>query len=98
MGSAGGTQKKRKAVVRKGLAETQEYESNRLDDMDLDTDVHKGELSFIPSAVSSSAGWNESKFMCDRQCREEGFTYFDVASRRLPRAEPRREEGAKGER
>ena len=38
------------------------------------------ELSFGPSAVSRSAGWHESKFMCDRKCRKEGFKFYDIAS------------------
>ena len=29
-------------------------------------------LSFVPSAVSGSAGWHEPTFMCDRRCRKEG--------------------------
>ena len=49
-------QKKRKAVVRKESADTQEYESCQLNAMDLDMDENKEELSFIPCAVSSSAG------------------------------------------
>ena len=40
--------------------------------MDVTMDENKEELSFIPSAVSSSAGWYEQQFMCDRQCREKG--------------------------
>ena len=59
--------------MRKESADTQEYESCQLTDMDVDMDENKEEWSFIPSAVSSSAGWHEPKLMCDRQCREEGF-------------------------
>ena len=38
---------------------------------------HTKELSFIPSAVSSSADWPEPKFMCDQQ---KGFKYHDIVS------------------
>ena len=38
------------------------------------------EFSFIPSAVSGSAGWHEPKFMCDKQCRQKSFKYYDIAS------------------
>ena len=48
--------------------------------MDVDTDENKDELSFMPSAVSSSTGWHEPKFMCDRQCQQEKFNFFDIAS------------------
>ena len=48
--------------------------------MNVDVDENKEELSFIPSAVSSLAGWHEPKFVCDRQCREKGFQYCDIAS------------------
>ena len=47
-----------------------------LNDMDVDME----ELSFIPSAVSSSAGWHEPQFMCVRQCWKSGFQYFEIAS------------------
>ena len=73
MSSANGARKKRKAVMRNESADTQEYESCQLTDIDVDMDENKEEWSFIPSAVSSSAGWHEPKFMCVRQCREEGF-------------------------
>ena len=39
--------------------------------MEVTMDENKEELNFIPSAVSSSAGWYEPQFMCDRQCREK---------------------------
>ena len=48
--------------------------------MEVDLPESKEERSFIPSAVSSSAGWHEAKFMCDRHCQEEGFQYFDSVS------------------
>ena len=66
--SAGWSQKMRKAVVRKGSADTQECEPCQLDGRDVDMDENKGELSFIPRVVSSSTGWHEAHFMFDRQC------------------------------
>ena len=39
--SSAGTQKKETAVVRKESADTQEYESCQLNDMDVDMDGHK---------------------------------------------------------
>ena len=51
--SAGGAQKKRKAVVRRVSADTQECESCQQNDVDVD----KEELSFVPSSVGTSAGW-----------------------------------------
>ena len=80
MSSAGGSQKKRKAVVRKESADSQESESYQLNDMDVDMNENKEELSFIPSVVSRSAGWHEPKFMCDTQCHKDGFKYDDIAS------------------
>ena len=55
---------------------TLEFASCQLNDMD----ENKEELSFIPSAVSSSAGWREPQFMCDRQCPKKRFQYFAIAS------------------
>ena len=43
-------------------------------------DENNEESSFIPSAVSSSAGWHEPKFMCDRQCGKDGFKFYDITS------------------
>ena len=76
----GVSQKKRKAVVRRESADTQEYESCKLNDMDVHMDENKEEFSFIPSAVSSSAGWREPLFMCDRQRWKKRFQHFDAAS------------------
>ena len=105
-------EEKRKAVVRKESADTQEQESCQLNDMDVDMD-EKEELSFVPSAVSRTAGWHEPKLVCDRQCREDGFQVprhrvSDGGRRRrgahdeplqgLLQCEARRDEGAKGER
>ena len=59
MCSAGGSQKKKKAAVRKESTETQEYKSCQQNDMEVDRDEGMKELSFIPSAVSDSAGWRE---------------------------------------
>ena len=79
-GDQGGfAEKKMEAVVRKGSAETQEYESCQLSDMDVDMDENKEDLNFIHSALSSSAGWHGPKLMCDRQCGKEGFMYYDIA-------------------
>ena len=47
--------------------------------MDVDMDENTEELSFIQSAVSSSAGWHEPQLMYDGQCGK-GFKYFDIAS------------------
>ena len=30
--------------------------------------------------VSDLAGWHEHRFMCDRQCRKDGFKFYDIAS------------------
>ena len=46
-------------MLRKESADTQEYESCQLNDMDVDMDENEQELSFIPIAVSDSAGWLE---------------------------------------
>ena len=43
----GGSQKKRKAVVRTESADTQEYRSCQVNDMDVDMDENSEELSFI---------------------------------------------------
>ena len=51
--SAGGTQKTWKAVVRRESADTQEYDSCQLNDMNVVVVEDKEELSFVPSAVSS---------------------------------------------
>ena len=54
-------------MLRKESADTQEYESCQLNDMDVDMDENKQELIFLPIAVSDSAGWREPNIMCDRQ-------------------------------
>ena len=54
-------------MVREQSADAQEYEWCQEKDMDVEVDENKEELSFIPSAVSSSAGWHEPQFMCDRR-------------------------------
>ena len=66
--------------VRKEWADTQEYESCQQNDMNVDVDENKEEVSFNPSAVSSSAGRHEPKFVCDRQCREKEFWCCEIAS------------------
>ena len=49
MSSAGFSKKKRKAVVRKESADTGEYESCQLNNMDVDMGENVEEPSFIPS-------------------------------------------------
>ena len=51
-------------MVRRESADTQECGSCQRNDMDVDMDENKEELSFIPS-VNSSAGWYEPQFMSD---------------------------------
>ena len=58
--------------------ETLEYESCQLNDMDVDRDEGKEELSVVPSAVSDSAGWHEPRCMRDRQFRKEVFMFDDI--------------------
>ena len=79
MRSAGGSQKKRKAVVRKESADTGEYESCQWNNMDMDMNENVEELSSFPIAVRRSAGWHKHKFMCDRQCRVKGFKCCPIA-------------------
>ena len=43
-------------------------------------DEDEGELTFVPSAVSSSARWHEPSFKRDRRCEEEGFIMWDCAA------------------
>ena len=61
MSSAGSSLKKRKAVVWKESAQTQEGESCKQKDMEVDMNANEEELNFVHSAVSSSAGWHEPK-------------------------------------
>ena len=56
--------------MRQESADTQEFESCQQNDMDVDVDANEEELSFIPNAVSVSAGWHQT----------EGFKYLDIAS------------------
>ena len=86
-------------MARKESADTQEYLSCQFNEMDVDTDENKEGLSFIPSAVSSSAGW-----------RQAVLQYFDIASvrvvtepytihlREMLQSEARQNEGADGKR
>ena len=71
---------KGEAVVQKLSADTQEHESCQQNELDVDRDEAQVEFCFVPSVVSDSAGWRESKFMCDRQCRKESFKFHDIAS------------------
>ena len=57
--SSAGSSQKMKAVVREESADTQEYKSCQLNDMD----HNKEEFA--------STGWHEPKFMCDRQWQVE---------------------------
>ena len=50
--------------MRKESADTQEYESCQQNDIEVVMHENKEELSFVPSAVSSSAGWHEPNFSC----------------------------------
>ena len=68
--SGGGSHK---AVVRKESENTQGYQSCQLNDKDVGMDEDKEEPTFIPSAVSKTAGWHAPKVMCDRQCHKESF-------------------------
>ena len=43
-------------------------------------DENKEEFSFVPSAVSDSAGWHEPRFMCDRKCTTEDFKFHDISA------------------
>ena len=43
-------------------------------------DENTEDMSYIPIAVSNSAGWHDSKLMCDRQWQDELFQHFDIAS------------------
>ena len=87
VGTARGLQKRRKAPVRKESVDTQEYESCHLNDMGPYMDENTEDMSFIPTAMSNSAGWHEPKFMCDRQCtvlsaRSRSFTWPRRSTRR----------------
>ena len=62
---------------------TQEYESFQQNDMEVDKEEGMEELTFVPSAVSDSAGWHEPlrvKYMCDQKCNKEGFKFYDIAA------------------
>ena len=59
--------RKKKGAVRKESAVTQVSESCQQNDMDVDMDENKDELSFVPSAVSGTAGWHEPKFKFHKQ-------------------------------
>ena len=60
-----------------------EHESCQPKDMEVNTGEGMEELSFIPSAVTGSAGWREllrTKYMCDKTCNTEGFSFFHIAA------------------
>ena len=107
--AAAGSQKKRKATVRKESADTQECVSCQLNELEVDMDENKKELSFIPSAVRSWAGWHEPKFMCDKQCWKKALVRHHISNgaghwravhdkplQLLLQSEARRKEGASG--
>ena len=49
--------------------------------MEVDRDEGKEELSFVPSAVSDTAGWHENRFfMCEKRCRKGGFKFCDIGA------------------
>ena len=74
MSRASGAQKKRKEVVRKESRDPQEYQPYKQKGTDLYVDENEDVLTFVPSAVSSWAGWRE----CDERCCEEGFHCWDI--------------------
>ena len=68
-------------MARNRHADMQGYESCQQNDMDVDMDGSKEELSFIPSAVSSSAGWFVNPHSCATgNASRKGFKYCDSAS------------------
>ena len=56
----------------------QECESCQQNDMEVARDEGMEELSFVPSAVSDTAGWHKARFMCDKRCKREGFKFYDI--------------------
>ena len=73
--------KKRKAVMRKESAETQDYVSCH--DMEVDNDKSQEEVGFVRSAVSDSAGRHDHlrvKHMCDKKCNEEAPILKNLAA------------------
>ena len=71
---------KRKAVVWKESAETQEYESCQQNDLEVDRDEGMEESSLAPSAIVDANGWHKARFMCNNRCKREGFDLFDIAA------------------
>ena len=67
-------------MLRRESADTQEHESCQLNDMDVEAYENEEKLRFIPSAVSSSAGWHEPNFSVTGNVGEKGFKYNDIAS------------------
>ena len=66
------SQKKKKAVVRKESADTQECES-----------CHQNGMEGSRDESMPTAGWRESfrvKYMCDKKCNKEGFKFNDIAA------------------
>ena len=56
MSSAGGSQKRRKALVQKESADTQEHESCQLNDMEVDSFREQGRVVFHPKC-GEQFGW-----------------------------------------
>ena len=79
MSSGGGSRKKRKAVVRKGSADTKEYGSCQQNEME----VGGNKSLEVSRAVRDSAGWCEplrAKYMCDEKCKKDGFKFYHIAA------------------
>ena len=66
--------------MRKRIGRHEEHASCQQNGLNVDMDENNEELSFVPRAVSDSAGWHEPKLRCDRQCRKEGFKFYEIAS------------------
>ena len=65
--------RKRKAVVWRESGDTQEYGSCQRNDLDVDMDETKEELSFTPIPVTSTAGWYEHQWdPVLRNCTSDG--------------------------
>ena len=79
MGDASGAQKKRKAMVWREPADTQEHEPYKQKGMDKNVDETEDELRFVPSAVGFT-GPHETRFKCDGRCQGEGFKCWENRS------------------
>ena len=79
VGDDSGAQKKRKAVVRRESADTQEYVPYEQKGMDMNVDETENELRFVPSAVGF-IGLREPRFKGDGRCQGEGFKCWEIAT------------------